>query len=113
MVELEEGYEPIGRLTTNGWDADRFLLTDVEKADWMKIAASVQAAFTDDVIDAALRRMPVEYYRLRGPGDGVSRGHEEEQERRERFLQPDPVRRDVPVLTKSRALRRKEQSIEP
>jgi len=66
MVTFEEEYPSFYRITQNGWDLDRFLLTNIDKSRWMEIAASVQAQLTDEVIDDGLQRMPAEYYRLRG-----------------------------------------------
>ena len=45
---------------------DRLLLTNIEKTEWMEIAADVQAKLTDTVIESAIRRFPAEYYALRG-----------------------------------------------
>ena len=66
MVTFTEEFPPLYRITQNGWDVDRFLLTDIDKSAWMQIAASVQSELTDEVIDKALQRMPKEYYQLRG-----------------------------------------------
>lgn len=66
MVQFREEFPPLYRITQNGWDVDRFILTNVDKSEWMQIAAEVQSQLTDEVIDEALRRMPKEYYRLRG-----------------------------------------------
>jgi hypothetical protein len=53
-------------MTLDGWDVDRYILTDIEKAEWMQIAREVQSRVTDEVIENAVRRMPSEYYALRG-----------------------------------------------
>ncbi len=66
FVKYSEDFEPLRRATKNGWDVDRFLLTDIEKSDWMQIASDVQSRLTDDVLNEGLRRMPQEYYELRG-----------------------------------------------
>ena len=74
MPVFRDEYVSIYDATQNGWDLDRFLLTDLEKAEWMEIAADLQARITDDVIDTALRRMPTEYYELTGAEiDGILR----------------------------------------
>jgi hypothetical protein len=65
-VKYEEDYEPLRRATKNGWDVDRFLLTDIEKQEWMEIARDLQSRLTNEVLDEGLRRIPREYYRLRG-----------------------------------------------
>jgi hypothetical protein len=66
MVTFSEEFPPLYRITQNGWDVDRFLLTNIDKSEWMRIAASVQSALTDEVIDEALQRMPREFFQLRG-----------------------------------------------
>jgi hypothetical protein len=65
FLKFEKEYPSIGPLTTNGWDVDRYLLTDVSKTEWMEIARQVQSKITDDVIEDALRRLPPPYYELR------------------------------------------------
>jgi hypothetical protein len=66
FVKYDEDFEPLRRATKNGWDVDRFLLTDIEKGEWMEIAGALQSRLTDKVLDEGLRRMPREYYELRG-----------------------------------------------
>jgi len=66
FVKYGDEFEPFHRLLHNGWDIDRYLLSDIEKDDWMRIARDVQARLTDDVIDESLRRLPDEYFELRG-----------------------------------------------
>jgi hypothetical protein len=66
MVTFEEDFDPFYRATQNGWDVDRFLLTNIEKSDWMRVASDVQTRLTDEVLDEGLQRMPKEYYMLRG-----------------------------------------------
>jgi hypothetical protein len=66
MVAFEEEFEPFYRATQNGWDVDRFLLTNIEKSEWMQIASDVQSRLTDEVLDEGLQRIPNEYYKLRG-----------------------------------------------
>jgi hypothetical protein len=48
-----------------GWNArflDRRLLAGVERAEWDSLARQLQTRLTDSVIDAAVRRLPREYY---------------------------------------------------
>ncbi len=66
FVTYRGEFEPLRRATKNGWDVDRFLLTDIEKREWMEIARDVQSRLTDEVLEDGLRRMPPEYYELRG-----------------------------------------------
>jgi hypothetical protein len=66
FVKFDEEYEPFHRLLHNGWDVDRYVLSDIEKDDWMSIARDVQSLLTDEVIDEGMGRLPAEYYELRG-----------------------------------------------
>ena len=66
FLKFEKKYPSVNALTIDGWDVDRYLLTDIEKPEWMRIAREVQSRVTDEVIENALRRMPPEYYKLRG-----------------------------------------------
>ncbi|UCC83505.1 MAG: hypothetical protein JSW46_00805 [Gemmatimonadota bacterium] len=66
FVKYEEEFEPFRRATKNGWDVDRFLLTDIERREWMQIASDLQSRLTDEVLNEGLQRMPEEYYELRG-----------------------------------------------
>ena len=70
-VKFGDKYEPFHRLLHNGWDVDRHVLSDIDKDDWMRIARDVEARLTDDVLDGALRQMPVEYFELRGESIGA------------------------------------------
>lgn len=65
-VKFEGEYPSLAAITKNGWDMDRVLLTNIEKPEWMRIAADIQAKLTDAVIEDAVRRLPAEYYTLRG-----------------------------------------------
>jgi hypothetical protein len=67
FIKFEHKYATFHALTKNGWDMDRLLLTNIEKSEWMQIAADVQAKLTDTVIEDGIRRLPPEYYELRGP----------------------------------------------
>ena len=66
FMKFEKKYPSINALTYDGWDVDRYLLTDIEKPEWMQIAREVQSRVTDEVIENAVRQMPPEYYKLRG-----------------------------------------------
>src|SRR2546426_5162353 len=45
---------------------DRRHLTTLERPVWQEVAAELQARLTDPVIDAAVKRMPPEYYGIVG-----------------------------------------------
>ncbi len=66
VVGFGDGYPDMVGLI---WDAralDRRLLVDLEKPAWDSIAAGLQGRLTDSVIDAAVQRLPPEYYRRGG-----------------------------------------------
>ena len=50
----------------NSAEMDRWILAGATAADFESIARDLQARFTDQVIDSALRQMPPEWYALRG-----------------------------------------------
>ena len=66
FVTFDDDYPPLAAITKNGWDVDRFILTDIERTEWMRIAADVEARLTDVVIEDALGELPAEYLELRG-----------------------------------------------
>lgn len=66
LVGFGDDYPSIWRLTLAGTVPDRRLLADLEKPVWDSTAAAIQARLTDSVIDAAVHRLPPEYYRRNG-----------------------------------------------
>ncbi len=68
FVTFEDEYPPYFAITKNGWDLDRFVLTDIDRSAWMAVAADVQSRLTDTVIEDAVRQLPPEYFELRGVG---------------------------------------------
>src|SRR5207248_916193 len=67
VIGFGDDYPSIWRLTLTGQVADRRLLVDLEKPVWDSVAKALQARLTDSVIDAAVRRLPPEYFRPNGP----------------------------------------------
>jgi hypothetical protein len=53
-------------LTLNGRRIDRRLLSGLDRAAWDSVTAFVQSRLTDEVIDRAMRRMPLEVQALSG-----------------------------------------------
>jgi hypothetical protein len=66
-VAFGEEYPDLLGLTWQAWPLDRLLLSDLEKPDWDEVAADLQRRLADEVIDAAVRRLPEEYRRADGP----------------------------------------------
>ena len=67
VIGFGDDYPSIWRLTLTGQVTDRRLLVDLEKPVWDSIARRLQARLTDSVIEAAVRRLPPEYFRKSGP----------------------------------------------
>lgn len=66
LVGFGDDYPSIWRLTFAGEVPDRRILVDLERPVWDSVAKALQARLTDSVIDAAVRRLPPEYYRKSG-----------------------------------------------
>src|SRR5438093_2485000 len=66
LVNFEKHYSDMVGLTWQGRFLDRRHLTTLEWPVWQEVAAELQARLTDPVIDAAVKRMPPEYYRIVG-----------------------------------------------
>ncbi len=67
LVKLKGSITGIVGLTWNGWEIDRWVLTDLEWPAWTEIASAVRNRVRDEVIDTAVSLMPKEYYELSGP----------------------------------------------
>ena len=65
-VEFGEEYPDMLGLTWQAWPLDRILLSELERPVWDELAADLRRRLTDDVIDAAVRRLPAEYLRADG-----------------------------------------------
>ena len=66
VVGFDAGYPSIWRLTFAGSVPDRRLLVDLERPVWDSVARVIQRKVSDSVIDAAVRKMPPEYYAKNG-----------------------------------------------
>jgi hypothetical protein len=66
LVRFDEGDIEVKGLSRSAWDVDRRILTALDKLAWDSVTASVLARLTDSVIDASVRRLPPEHYRLSG-----------------------------------------------
>lgn len=66
LVNYGDDYPNMVGLTWNGRESDRWFLIQLEKPVWDSVAAAVQARLTDEVIDAAVAGMPVEYQAIDG-----------------------------------------------
>lgn len=66
FVSFGDAYPGIEGLTWNGRDGDRRILVDLEKPAWDEVAADLKVRITDDVIAAAVARLPDAYRALEG-----------------------------------------------
>jgi hypothetical protein len=60
LVQFEARYPKHDRLNWHAREVDRRFLVELGRETWDSVATEVQAALTDAVIDAAVRRMPPE-----------------------------------------------------
>jgi len=66
FVTFDEQFPSIVGLTRNAWDMDRTMLVSVSREEWDAAVRWVQETLTDEVIEDAVNRMPVEYVTLVG-----------------------------------------------
>jgi hypothetical protein len=66
LTNFSPNYSNLVGLTWNGWDLDRRFFAGLEKPVWDSVATDLQQRFTDEVIEDAVRKLPPEYYALRG-----------------------------------------------
>jgi hypothetical protein len=66
LLNFGEQYGSVFGHTWNGRDTDRRFLTVVDSATWDSVARAMAARLTDQVIEAAARRLPPEMYALDG-----------------------------------------------
>jgi hypothetical protein len=66
QVSFGAEYPGVKGLTFNGWEVDRELLVELERPVWDSLATALADQLTDATIDAAVRRLPPEHYRLTG-----------------------------------------------
>ncbi len=67
LVGFEDEYASMKRLTWTARGLDARLLADLDRQVWDSVAVAVQSRLADSVIDAAVRRLPPEYYAQGGP----------------------------------------------
>jgi hypothetical protein len=62
LVKFGDKYSSLHGLTFDGWDVDKRILADLDKAAWDELSREVQAALTDPVLERAANSMPPEYF---------------------------------------------------
>lgn len=65
-VSFDDDYPGMLGLTWQAWPLDRELLAGLDAAAWAEVARDLQARLGDEVIDAAVARLPEEYRRADG-----------------------------------------------
>ncbi len=66
QIRFGANYPSLIGLTFNGWELDRQILPELQEPVWKEVAAEIQLALTDDVIEDAVRRLPAAHFELRG-----------------------------------------------
>lgn len=66
-VQFGEDYDHLPGLLITGQALDRRLLSELPRPVWDSVATALQARLTDARIEAAVRRLPPEYYAVQGP----------------------------------------------
>lgn len=66
LVNYGPDYARIRGATYNGRELDRRLLESVDRPVWDSIANDLKRRLTDQVIDSAVRRLPIQEYRIMG-----------------------------------------------
>lgn len=66
LVNFGYNYPRIRGATFNGRELDRRLLESLDRPVWDSVAHDLQRRLTDPVIDSAVRRLPVQEFRLAG-----------------------------------------------
>jgi Omp85 superfamily domain len=67
VVKFGPEYSSVRGLTYDGWDVDKRILADLEWPAWEEVAKELQGELSDEVIEAAARRQPPEFYAKDGP----------------------------------------------
>ena len=66
VIQFKDTYPSLEGLTTSGWELDRELLAELDKAAWDEVVKEFRAELTDPVIEDAVRRLPAPYYAFVG-----------------------------------------------
>ena len=66
LTKFSANYGNLVGLTWNGWDLDRRFFAELEEPVWDSVALDLRQRFTDQVIEDAVRKLPPEYFVLRG-----------------------------------------------
>ena len=66
VEDFSKNLDDIPSLMHSGSVVDRRILADLDKSAWDGVTSEAIARLTDDVIDDAVRRLPLPYYELRG-----------------------------------------------
>jgi hypothetical protein len=66
LLKFEDEISGMEGAVRNGADVDRWPLSDLDREDFTEAARHVQSLLTDEIIDAAVKKLPPEWYELNG-----------------------------------------------
>jgi len=66
QIRFGPKYPSLIGLTFNAWELDRQILPELDESVWTEVAAEIQVALTDVVIEDAVRRLPDPHFELVG-----------------------------------------------
>ena len=66
QIEFGDTYPSLVGLSTTGWEMDRELLVELDKAAWDSVVMEFRRNLPDPVIEDAVRKLPPQYYKLVG-----------------------------------------------
>lgn len=66
LIRFEDKYPNLSGLTVSGWELDRELLVELDKAAWDSVVTAFCKDLPDPVIEDAVRKLPEPYYEMLG-----------------------------------------------
>lgn len=67
LVGFAKNTSKLKKLNAKSWNFDRLFLNQLDAQDWTRVLTEVTAAWPDSLIQAAVKKMPPEVYKLSGP----------------------------------------------
>ena len=66
QIEFNDAYPSLVGLSTTGWELDREFLVELNKTAWDSVVTEFRRDLPDPVIEDAVRKLPLPYYKLVG-----------------------------------------------
>lgn len=66
QIKFNDRYPNLIGLTMTGWEIDREILAELDKAAWDSVVSAFRQELPDPVIDGAVQRLPPPYYKMVG-----------------------------------------------